>query len=111
MVDLPDIAEKLKDNIEKEIKAIKKEKWEIVDKIVVENEIMINQLLEYKVQSKEEARLIEAMFGMLKELEKVLNKKIESIQKRIASIQNTDKNLDNLFTKTENPTYFIDEEK
>jgi hypothetical protein len=106
-----DIIKKLDNNIEKEIKAIKEGNWKLVDKIINDNNKWIGKLSSIKIKSDKEKQLIQNIVKKVIEIREILNNEIENIQKKISFIQNTSSNLDNLFTKTDQPSYFIDENK
>ena len=111
MAELKDIIEKLERNIDLEKKAIEEDNWKLVDKLVSDNEKWIKKIMHHNFTSEEEKKMIESIALKIKETEQILNKKIDKIRKGIAGLQNTQSNLDNLFTKTDQPSYFIDEEK
>ncbi len=111
MDNIEDTIAKLTNNIEEERKAILEGNWKLVDKIIKDNDKLIKRLLLRQIKSDEEKVLLQNMVNKIMELREFLNDKITNIQKKIGFLQNTSSNLNNLFTKTDQPSYFIDENK
>ncbi len=101
---------KLEDNFLKEEKAIEKGEWSRVEKIIDENNRIVKKLEKTELTKEDKLFLIE-LFKKGKEIEKRIEAKIELLKKKIAVTQNISKNLDNLFTQTDEPSLFIDEKK
>jgi len=107
---IKELLKKLEDNFLKEEKAIEKGEWDRVEKIINENNKIVKKMEKTDLTNEDEILLME-LFKKGKEIEKRIEEKIELLKKKIAVTQNISKNLNNLFTQTEEPSLFIDEKK
>ncbi len=110
MVEVEELLKRLKHNFREKEKAAEREEWSRVEKIAAENNEIVKKL-EGKQLRREEKLLLKELFEKGKEIEKRIEEKIELLKKKIAVTQNISKNLNNLFTQTEEPSLFIDEKK
>ncbi len=105
-----ELLEKIKENFEAEEEEIERGNWAKVEELIEKNSKLFSKVSEFELDKGEEL-ILKELFEKGKSIAKKIEEKVEILKKKIAVTQNISKNLDNLFTQTENTPFFIDEKK